>query len=453
MSVLDRSAQPASGALRDFSFPTVDRKALDNGLDLRVARMNRLPMVNVSLFMRASEDALGPDRAGLAVLTADALEGGTKKRSGSELAESLEKIGARVSASAGWEGTTVGISCLADRLPEAFAIMAETVRESSFPDDEVRRALDQQRATIRQRRMDPGALATDSARAAYFAPEVPYARAVDGTTESIEAMSRDTIRGYVDANYRPEGGGLVVVGDVEVDEVAEMVLAHFGDWAGSPANISDFEVEAATTARRVMLIDRPGAAQSEVRIGHVGASRSTKDYYPLSIANMVLGGMFTSRLNLNLREEHGFTYGVRSRFTFRSSPGPFQISTAVGNDVTAPAVREAMRELRKMADHGPTEDEVAAARDYAAGVFGLQLETSGQVATRVNQLLIYGLPDDHYDRYRDNVRAVTVDAAMAAAAKHMRPLEAQIVVVGDAEVIGQPLEDLGLAAVEVVRAD
>lgn len=453
MSVLDRSAQPASGSLRDFSFPAVDRKALDNGLDLRVVRMNRLPMVNVSLFMRASEDALGPDRAGLAVLTADALEGGTKRRSGSELAESLEKIGARVSASAGWEGTTVGISCLADRLPEAFAIMAETVRESSFPDDEVQRALDQQRATIRQRRMDPGALASDSARVAYFAPEVPYVRAVDGTVESIEAMSRDTLRGYVEANYRPEGGGLVVVGDVEVDEVSEMVMTHFGDWTGSPAHTADFQVEAATTERRVILVHRPGAVQSEVRIGHVGTSRSTPDYYPLSIANMVLGGMFTSRLNLNLREEHGFTYGVRSRFTFRSSPGPFQISTAVGNDVTAPAVREAMREFAKMAEGGPTEDEVSAARDYAAGVFGLQLETSGQVATRVNQLLIYGLPDDHYDRYRDRVRAVTADAATAAASTHMRPREAQIVVVGDAGVIGQPLEDLGLATVAVVDAD
>ena len=453
MSALDRSAPPVSGALRDFSFPVVDRKELANGLDLRVARMNRLPMVSVSLFMRASEDALGHDRAGLAVLTADALEGGTKRRSGSDFAESLEKIGARVSASAGWEGTTVGISCLADRLPEAFAIMAEAVREPAFPEAEVRRALDQQLATIRQRKMDPGALATDSARAAYFAPDVPYVRAVDGTVASIEVMSRDTLRGYVEANYRPERGGLVVVGDVEIDEVAEMVKKHFGDCRGAPVQIADFEVRAATTERRLILVHRPGAVQSEVRLGHVGTFRSTPDYYSLSIANMVLGGMFTSRLDLNLREKHGFTYGVRSRFTFRSSPGPFQISTAVGNDVTAPAVREAMRELAQMADGGPTQEEVAAARDYAAGVFGLQLERSGQVATRVNQLLIYGLADDHYDRYRDDVRAVTAEAATAAAAVHMRPSEAQIVVVGDADAIKQPLEDLGLAKVEVVGRD
>ena len=453
MSALDRSAQPASGTLRDFSFPVVDRKALSNGLDLRLARMNRLPVVNVSLFMRASEGALGHDRAGLAVLTSDALEGGTRKRSGSELAESLERIGARLSASAGWEGSTVGMSCLADRLPEAFAIMAEAVREPAFPEDEVKRALDQQLATMRQRQMDPGALATDAARAAYFAADVPYARAVDGTVASIESMSCDTLSGYVEANYRPERGGLVVVGDVDLDEVAGMASTYFGDWIGAPAQMADFDVRPAHLQRRVILVHRPGAVQSEVRIGHIGASRSIPDYYPLSIANMVLGGMFTSRLNLNLREEHGFTYGVRSRFTFRSHPGPFQISTAVGNDVTAAAVREAMSELTLMAEEGPTDEEVSAARDYAAGVFGLQLETSGQIATRVNQLLIYGLADDHYDRYRDHVRAVTADAAAEAAGLYMRPSEAQIVVVGDADAVLQPLEELDLAPVQVVGAD
>lgn len=450
MSVLDRSRVPSSGPLRDFTFPAVEKEALDNGLDLRVARMSRLPMVSVNLFMRAGEGALPHERAGLAVLTADALEGGTRKRSGSDLAESLERIGARLSTSAGWEGTTVSVSCLADRLPEAFAIMAEAVREPAFPEDEVQRALEQQLATIRQREMDPGSLATDEVRRRIFSDEVPYARAVDGHVASIEAMSRDTLRGYVEANYRPELGGLVVVGDVERGEVEAMVLESFGDWAGTPAHLADFEVRPATTVRRVVVVHRPGAVQSEIRIGHMGAARSIPDYYPLSIANMVLGGMFTSRLNLNLREKHGFTYGVRSRFNFRSRPGPFQISAAVGNEVTAAAVREAMAELTAMAEHGPSEEEVSAARDYAAGVFGLQIETAGQVANRLSQIVIYGLRDDHFDRYRDAVRSVTTEQAAAAAAAHMRPNEVQIVVVGDADVVGGDLEALGLADVEVV---
>jgi len=451
MSMLDRTTQPRSGTLRSFDFPSVDRRALPTGLDLRVATMNRLPMVSLNLFMRAGEAALGPDVAGLAVLTADALEGGTKKRSGSELAESLERIGARVSAHGGWEGTSIGLSCLAERLPEALGLLAEMLLEPGFPDDEVERAREQQLASIRQRAMDPGALATDAARRRYFAAELPYARAVDGSVESIELVTPGAMRGFVDANYRPDSGGLVVVGDVDPGEVAAMVGEHLGGWTGAPATVASFESRPASRDRTIWLVHRPGAVQSEIRVGHVGAPRSTPDYYPLSIANMVLGGMFTSRLNLNLREEHGFTYGVRSRFAFRAQAGPFQVSTAVGNDVTAPAVREIMHEVQTMATGGPTEEEVAAARDYAAGVFGLQLETAGQVATRVSQLVVYGLPDDHFDRYRDVVRSVTREEAAAAAAKHMRPAEAQIIVVGDADVVGDPLRALDLGPVEVVE--
>jgi zinc protease len=452
MSTLDRTVTPESGTLRSFDFPSVDRSSLPTGLDLRVARMNRLPMVSLNLFMRAGEAALGRDVAGLAVLTADALEGGTRKRSGSELAESLERIGARVSASGGWEGTSVGLSCLAERLPEALGLLSEMLLEPAFPDDEVERAREQQLASIRQRAMDPGALATDAARRRYFADDVPYARAVAGSVESIEEVTPGSMRGYVDANYRPGGGGLVVVGDVDAGEVRAMVGEHLGGFTGVPATSASFESEPASRDRTVWIVHRPGAVQSEIRVGHVGAPRSIPDYYPLSIANMVLGGMFTSRLNLNLREENGFTYGVRSRFTFRAQAGPFQVSTAVGNEVTADAVREIMHEVDKMASGGPTEDEVAAARDYAAGVFGLQLETAGQVATRVSQLVVYGLPDDHYDRYRDVVRAVTRDEAAEAAAKHMRPNEAQIIVVGDADVVGDPLRALGLGPVEVVES-
>lgn len=426
---------------------------MPNGLDLRVALMNRLPVVSVNLFMRAGEGALSDANAGLAVLTADALEGGTRRRSGSELAQALEGIGARVSATGGWEGTSIGLSCLADRLPEALGILAEAVLEPAFPDDEVERVREQQLADIRQREKDPAALASDSALKRYFAPSTPYSRSVDGTTESIAAKSRDDLRGYADANYRPGGGALIVIGDIDTGEVEQMVASHFGGWTGAPASVADFTVEAATRERRVLIVDRPGSVQSEIRVGHVGVARSTPDYYALSIANMVLGGMFTSRLNLNLREKNGFTYGVRSRFTFRSEPGAFQVATSVGNDVTAPAVREIIAELSSMAEGGPTEEEVEAARDYAAGIFGLQLETVGQVAARVAQLVVYGLPDSYFDEYRDSIRAVTTESVAEAAARHIRPAEAQIVVVGDADVVASSVEALALGPIEVVGPD
>ncbi|MDH3271718.1 MAG: insulinase family protein [Gemmatimonadota bacterium] len=453
MSAFDRSRPPSRGTFADFDFPTIERRRLSTGLDLRVAQLTRLPVVSVNLFMRAAESALTDGNAGLAVVTANAVEGGTKKRSGSELAEALESIGARMSASAGWEGTSLSLSCLADRLPEALGILAEAVLAPGFPRAEVERAREQQLAALRQRDMDPAALASDTANEQYFAPGVPYARRVDGTEEAVSRLEPGDLRGFADANYRPGRGGLVVAGDVDPGEVEAMVMEHFGGWTGDPATLADFEVTPRTRERRIHIMHRPGSVQSEIRVGHVGAARTDPDYYALSIANMVLGGMFTSRLNLNLREKHGFTYGVRSRFTLRSSPGPYQVSTAVGNEVTAPAIREIMHELTRMSTEGPVSDEVVAARDYAAGIFGLQLETVGQIATRASQLVVYGLPDDHFDQYRGRVRAVTVDEAAEAAARHIRPHEAQIVLVGDADAVAAEVEALGLGSVEVVSPD
>jgi zinc protease len=435
--------------MRHFDFPRVDRRRLSNGLDLRVARLPRLPVASVRLFVRAGEGALAHASAGLAVLTADALEGGTKRRSGTDLAAALERIGARFDSGAGWEGTSIDLYCVADRLPEALALMAEAVREPAFPEDEVGRAREQQLAGLRQRVMDPGSLASDAALGLYYTAQVPYSRPLDGSVESVAALGRSELVAHAEANLRPAGGALVVVGDVDTDEVSALAERTLGGWSGSPSSKDDFVAAAATTQRRVLVVDRPGSVQSEIRVGHVGAARSTPDYFALSIANLVLGGMFTSRLNLNLRERHGFTYGVRSSLSLRSQPGPFEVSTSVANDVTAAAVREIFSEMEKLAADGPTEDEVAAARDFAAGIFGVQLETSNQIASRVSQLVVYGLPDDYFHRYRDEVRAVTRDESVAAARRHVRPSEAQVVVVGDASQVAEPLGSLGLGPVEV----
>jgi len=444
-----RASPPAPAPIRHFDFPEIDRRRLSNGLDLRVVRMPRLPVASVRLFVRAGEAALRHARAGLAVLTADALEGGTRARSGTELAAALEKIGARFDASGGWEGTSVDLYCVAERLPEALGLLAETLREPAFPEEEVDRARAQQLASLRQRLMDPGSLASDSALSRYYAEHVPYSRPLDGTVESVSTLGRSELAGYADANLRPGGGGLVVVGDVDAVEVQTLAERALGGWSGEPSSPEAFVASPASLERRVLVVDRPGSVQSEIRVGHLGASRLTPDYYALSIANLVLGGMFTSRLNLNLRERNGFTYGVRSSYGFRSQPGPFEVSTSVANDATAPAVREIFAELEKLADDGPTEDEVAAARDFAAGIFGVQLETSSQIASRVSQLVVYGLPDDYFHRYRDDVRAVTRAEAAAAARRHVRPSEAQVVVVGDAGQVTKPLEALGLGPVEV----
>ncbi len=449
MSV-DRSRAPKPGRIRPFDFPDVDRRRLDNGADLHIARMGRLPVVSVNLFMRAGEAALDAEHAGLAVLTGDTLEGGTRRRSGTELADALERIGARLNVSTGWEGTSVSLSCLAERLDEGLALLAEAVVEPAFPEAEVERARAQQVADIRQRSMDPASIASDEAARRYFAEGVPYARPQVGMSDVVESFNRNHLVGYADATWRPETGGVVVVGDVDEDEIESTVAGHFGGWTGRPALSQDFDVTPRAVERRIWIVDRPGAVQSEIRVGHVGTSRTDPRVPALTVLNTLFGGAFTSRLNLNLREEHGFTYGVRSRFGLRGKPGPFQVGTSVGTDVTAPALEQIVIELEKLVEAGVREDEVAAARDYIAGVFPLRMETVGQVAGRLTESVIYGLPDDYHATYRERIRAVTVADAEDVAAVHIRPSEAQIVIVGDATAIRAPVEALGIADVHRV---
>ena len=449
---VDRSQPPVPAAVRPFDFPLVRSRAAGGGLTLRVARLPRLPVVAASLVIPAGEAGLDLGRAGHAVLTADALEGGTRTHTGGALAEALEGIGASLHASVGWDTTSVSLACLADCLDEALELLAEVVLRPAFPTEEVVRIREQQLARLRQREMDPSSLASDRAAELIHAPGIPYARPVGGSLDSVGGFGQGEAAALASEHYRPHGGGLVVVGDIDADEVAALAARVLSGWDGQAPGGRDFAVTPRFPGATVHVVDRPGAAQSEIRVGHPGVEMKHPDYHALIVMNTVLGGAFTSRLNLNLRERHGFTYGVRSRFAFRRSAGPFGVATAVATDVTAPAVREILHELRVMAGEGPTEAEVEAARDYIAGVFPLRVETTSQVAARVAELIVYDLPDDHHATYRDHIRGVTREDAAAAARRHVRPDQVTVVVVGAADQVVGPLEALGVGPVTVHAA-
>jgi predicted Zn-dependent peptidase len=415
-----------------------------------MARMTRVPLVSVTVVLDAGEANLRDDSAGLAVLSGDGLDGGSLRLPGPELAEALEGIGAGLSVSTGWDATTVSLTCIAERLDEGVELLSEALLAPAFPASEIERFRDQRLAVIRQRKMDPGSLANDAAVHTVYADSSPYHRPLAGTQESVSGLGPDEIRTWVRARYRPAGSGVVVVGDVEPSEVESLIRDRFGDWAGDRPERGVPRVEARFAERRIVVVDRPGSVQSEIRIGQVGVSRSTPQFFPLRVFNTVLGGAFTSRLMLNLREEKGFTYGVRSRFSFRRGRGPFGIALAAATEVTTPAVAEAISELEGLLEDGPTDAEVERARDYIAGVFPLQLETTGQVAARIGEIQVYGLPDDYFRSYRDRIREVTTAGALAAGRAAIRPDELVVVVVGDAESIRGPLEDLDFGPVEVV---
>ena len=448
----ERNSPPRAGPIRPYEFPPVLDEGLDNGMRLRI--VHNLPgrLVTAMVVLRAGETGVPRGRSGLAVLTGDALEGGTARLSSRELAGRLEDIGASFGATTGWDYTTVSVSCLAEHLGQAMPLLAEMVRSPAFAPSEFQRFRAQRLATATHRRMDPGSLAADSFARFVFGEEGTYGRPLGGTESSLVTLDPACARDFVTSRYGPRQAAMVVAGDVESGEALELVDQAFGDW--------DHDVETPPEAvdggggrgRRVHVVHRGGSVQSEIRVGHVGVSRFVDDFFPLTTLNLVLGGSFGSRLNLNLRERHGFTYGVRSSFATRRGAGPFAVSTSVESAVTGAAVREIFSEIGTLVEQGPTEEEIAAATSYLAGVFPLRMETTGQIASRVAATLVFDLPADYYHSYRDRVRAVTRDQAAEAAQRHIRPDELCAVVVGEAGEVAPALEALGIGPV-VVHTD
>ena len=450
MSDRDRSLVPEAGPMRDFRAPSVVAEDLENGLKIKVARAPLVPVVTVSLVLEAGEDVLDADRAGLAVLTGDSLEGGTNKWSGSELAAQLENNGTGLSVDTDWDCTTVSLSCLADRLDTVLGVLAEVILNPRFPEDEVSRFVSQELALIEQRKMNPGSVATQQIRKMVYG-DLPYGRPLAGTEESLAHINPTTIRDFWKERYVSRGSGLVVVGDVDMSEIKDLTSKYFSDWKGVANPESYQTLESIQNPQKLFLVDRPGSVQSEIRIGHVGQDRQTEDYFPLIVANTVLGGAFTSRLNSNLREKNGFTYGVRSSFQFRRGAGPWGVSTAVGTEVTADAVREAVFEVEKFVTEGPSQEEMESSRDYIAGVFPLRFETTDHIASHVVNTLVHGLPDDYYQSHREKVRMVTREDVRRAVSRCIRPDDMTIVVVGDAESVKGPLSDLGWGELEILE--
>jgi zinc protease len=452
----DRSRPPQPAPLRTFRFPPVRRAQLDNGAALLTAAHGDLPLVTARVVLDGGAAAERPGEEGLAWLTTTALEGGTGARTGDELAWEIERLGALLETRTTWDAIHVQLTTRNDRLADALALLAEIVRTPSFPAHEVERLRDEQLAEILRRRSEPRGLADDMAAHYIFARGATYARSLLGLEEHVGTFGRAHAATYHARQFVPGGAALVVVGNITEREVAREATRFFGDWSGDRAAGSPATTEPGPERTTIFLIDRPSAVQSELRVGHVGVPRHHEDYYPLLIMNALVGGVFTSRLNLSLREKHGFTYGVRSSFAFRRAAGPFIIETAVASDKTARAIEEAMRELHAVRDHGATDEEVSAARHYLAGTLPLQMQTTQQLAGRIAELFTFELPVDYFEHYRERIGGVTRDDVARVAREQLHLDRLAIIVVGNAAAVEDDLRKLGIGDVvphESVRED
>lgn len=445
--------RPQPGPPRDYHFPRFERRTLPNGMHLVVAPARKLPLATAVLVFDAGATADPAAREGLAVLTARALLEGTATMDGADLTERIEGLGASLEASAGWDSAMVRLTALSSRLPIALRLMGEILRAPAFPAREIARLKAERLAEILQLRAEPRGLADEmfdqfayDARSRYAVPE-------GGTTATVAALDRDAVVALHAARYRPGGATLIIAGDLSVDEGERMAIEAFTGWTGSapPASVITDTPRQAT--RAVHIVAKSDAPQSELRIGHRGLPRAHPDYFDVVVMNALLGGLFSSRINLNLREEHAYTYGAFSDFDWRRQAGPFAVSTAVKTDVTDAAVREVLHEIDRMRATPVSADELSLATSYLDGVFPIRFETTSAIAAALATLVVYGLPDDYYDTYRSHIRAVTSERVLAAARSHVDPGALQIVVVGDPAAIRDPLAALATGEVVVHDAD
>ena len=434
--------RPQPAPPRPYRFPRFERRVLGNGMRVLVAPMPALPIVTVTIAFDAGAMTEPSGQDGVASLTARALLEGTTRLGSTELSEHLERLGASVVTDADWDAGVVSVTMLRSRLEPALALLAEIVRTPAFPEGDVERLKIERLAEIMQARAEPRGLADDVFARATYAAGSRYARPHRGTATTVSALTRAELAAFHAARFRPGGATIILAGDVTAADAERLAASSFGDLAaGAPAPVP-LDDRAARATRALHLAPRAEAPQSEIRVGHVGLPRAHPEYFSVLVMNAILGGLFSSRINLNLREKHAYTYFAFSGFDWRRGAGPFSAATAVQSDVTAPAAREILAEIDAMRATTPKADEVELATSYLAGVFPIKYETTDAVASALAAMAVYGLPEDYFDVYRDRVRGVTAEHVRAAAEKHLHPDALQLAVVGDAAAIRAPLEAL-----------
>ena len=446
---LDRTRPPAPGPLRPFHFPEVHRHVLPNGLTVLAAEARNFPVASFGLILEGGGTADDPARAGTAALVSGLLESGAGDMDADQLAEVIDGLGLSLDTGVSWDTAQAGLTAITSRLEDGCSLLADLVRRPHFPEDEVLRLRDERLGLLQQRRGTPSSLADEVENLYVYAPGLPYARPLGGLAETVRGLTRDDMTSFHAARYRPGGAALVAAGDVSIDDVVRLAERYFGDWEGV-AEAADVDPRPRLEETTIVVADRPGSVQSELRVGHLGMERRAEDFFAVQVLNAILGGTFTSRLNMNLRERLGYTYGVSSSFIGRRRPGAFSISTAVQTEVTAHSVSEILRDMRELREAPVSQAELDDARNYLAGVFPLSIQTTDGLSGKLNTSFTYGLSDDYWDRYRDRMLAVTAEDVLQAAQRRLWPHRAAVVIAGDAAAIRGELEALNVGPVEIV---
>ena len=452
MTHVDRSKLPEIGPAPSLQFPPIGKATLANGLNVWTIEHRDVPLVVFVVVLPVGAAADPDERPGLAALAGDMLDEGCGTRSAMDLHDVLARLGAQLDTEVGADATVVTLSVLAQNMAKGISLLAEMLREPRFEQKEFDRVRDLRLNRLLQLR-DLAPAVADRAFTQLLFRNHPYGHLAIGSEGSLRGMMLREVMSFYRRAYRPDRVTLIAVGDASHDELLGAVKGSFESWTAGTEGTSPLPVDASAlesprhTNERLAVVHRPGAAQSELRIGQVAAERRTPDYHALVALNMVLGGQFVSRINMNLREDKGYTYGARTAFDFRRGRGPFLLQVGVQTEVTADALREALAELAAIRGERPATDaELNLAKAALTRGYPRNFETADQIARAAGQLALYELPDDYFSQFAPRVNAVTIADVTRVAQTYLDPARMLTVVVGDRDRITGPLAALNLGA-------
>lgn len=441
---------PPAGPMRPYRVPTAQEATLANGVRVVVVRQPTLPIVNARFLVRAGALYEPPEKAGLAQLTGNLVDQGVPGMTASQIAARMERLGAQFGTSAGYATAYVNVTALKDVFPEALALAARTLVEPTFPESEFGRIRTQMITATVQRQSTVEGLASDAFARAVYDADAPYARNAGGTRATLEKLTLDDVKDWHRRTWAPSNTTVLLVGDVTLDDARRLVERALGAWKAPAPQLPTVTNAARPTAgTRVILLDRPGSVQSGVYVGQASIGYGDSSYFPLLALSEVLGGGFKARVNMNLREKHGWTYGAFTSFAPRAGVGHFAITSSVRTNATDSALAEAVREYRRVVAEPVPAAELQATLNNVVGSFPSSVQTVQALAARIETLLAYGLPLDFWSSYREHVGGVRADDIARAARARLTPDALTIVVAGDLSKIEQPIRALGLGTVEV----
>ena len=426
--------------------PSFERFTLSNGMRVVLLEKHQVPLVQINVVITAGSVMDPPGKTGLASMMAAMMMEGAGGRDALKLADAIDYLGAQIGASAGMHTSAVTLQTPVARLDSALALQADVVLRPAFAPAELDRKRKNRLTTLLQWRDEPRALASLTFNTQVYGKAHPYGASSIGDETSLRSLRVEDLQQFHARYVRPANTVAIVVGDVTVAHMKPRLEAAFGAWKGTPAPAPALPAMPQTGKRSVVIVDKPGAPQTEIRIGRIGAPRVTDDYYPLVVMNTILGGSFSSRLNQNLREQHGYTYGASSSFSFRVLPGPFLAGAAVHTAITDSALMEFMKEFNAILAPVP-DAELDRAKNYIALGFPGEFQTVADIAGKLEEMVIFNLPDSYFSQYIDRIRAVTKADVQRVARAYLDPATMTVVLVGDRASIVTKITAMNLGTV------